>query len=106
MRYASPLREAIGPVERGIQRQRAVQRGDGVTGGGVARLTRPAVLTTPTLADQVTRLYDLIAQWYELTWGNQVHTRTELHELCAKAGLRVREETAFSRFHIILAEKT
>jgi SAM-dependent methyltransferase len=46
-----------------------------------------------------------LAQWFELTWGNRVNTRTELHELCAKAGLRVREETGFSRFHIMVAAK-
>lgn len=46
-----------------------------------------------------------LAQWYELTWGNRVNTRTELHELCAKANLRVCEETTFSRFHILVATK-
>jgi hypothetical protein len=46
-----------------------------------------------------------LAQWFELIWGNRVNTRTELHELCAKAGLRVLEETGFSRFHILAAIK-
>jgi SAM-dependent methyltransferase len=46
-----------------------------------------------------------LAQWYELTWGNRVDTRTELHALCANAGLTVSEETAFSRFHIVVATK-
>jgi SAM-dependent methyltransferase len=46
-----------------------------------------------------------LAQWYELTWGNRVNTRTELHKLCKGAGLRVAEETTFSRFHIIVANK-
>jgi SAM-dependent methyltransferase len=46
-----------------------------------------------------------LAQWYELTWGNVVGTRTELHALCRDAGLTVAEETAFSRFHIIVATK-
>ena len=46
-----------------------------------------------------------LAQWYELTWGNVVSTRTELHELCRDAGLRVADETTFSRFHIIVATK-
>lgn len=47
-----------------------------------------------------------LAQWYELTWGNRVNTRTELHALCARAGLRVTEETSFSRFYIGVATKT
>jgi cyclopropane fatty-acyl-phospholipid synthase-like methyltransferase len=46
-----------------------------------------------------------LAQWYELTWGNRVNTRSELHSLCRQAGLEVTEETAFSRFHILVATK-
>ena len=46
-----------------------------------------------------------LAQWYELTWGNVVDTRTALHARCKEAGLEVAEETSFSRFHIILAVK-
>jgi SAM-dependent methyltransferase len=46
-----------------------------------------------------------LAQWYEVTWGNVINTRSELHALCREAGLRVAEETSFSRFHIIVATK-
>jgi SAM-dependent methyltransferase len=46
-----------------------------------------------------------LAQWYEMTWGNVVNTRSELHALCADAGLKVTEETAFSRFSILVAAK-
>jgi SAM-dependent methyltransferase len=46
-----------------------------------------------------------LAQWYELTWGNVVGTRSELHALCQQAGLRVTEETNFSRFNILVATK-
>jgi SAM-dependent methyltransferase len=45
-----------------------------------------------------------LAQWYELTWGNVVGTRTELHALCRDAGLQVTEETTFSRFNIVVAQ--
>jgi hypothetical protein len=45
------------------------------------------------------------AQWYELTWGNVVDTRTQLHDLCNGAGLQVTEETTFSRFSILVAIK-
>jgi SAM-dependent methyltransferase len=46
-----------------------------------------------------------LAQWYELTWGNVVGTRSELHALCQEAGLQVTEETSFSRFSILVAAK-
>lgn len=46
-----------------------------------------------------------LAQWYELTWGNRVNTRSELLALCNDAGLKVDEETSFSRFHILVASK-
>lgn len=44
-------------------------------------------------------------EWYELTWGNVVDTRAGLEELCSQAGLAVIDETGFSRFHIVVAEK-
>jgi SAM-dependent methyltransferase len=46
-----------------------------------------------------------LAQWYELTWGNVVSTRSELHALCRGAGLQVAEETTFSRFTILVAAR-
>jgi SAM-dependent methyltransferase len=60
--------------------------------------TDDALRTMPTR-------FAALAQWYELTWGNVVDTRSGLHALCRQAGLEVAEETAFSRFHIILAAK-
>jgi SAM-dependent methyltransferase len=46
-----------------------------------------------------------LAQWYELTWGNVISRRDELHDLCHRAGLAVAGETGFSRFHVLLARK-
>ena len=46
-----------------------------------------------------------LAQWFELTWGNRLNTKPELAELCADAGLRLADETTFSRFYIGVAEK-
>jgi SAM-dependent methyltransferase len=46
-----------------------------------------------------------LAQWYELTWGNVINRRDELHDLCRQAGLTVTDETGFSRFHVLLARK-
>jgi len=60
--------------------------------------------TDEALQSMPTR-FAALAQWYELTWGNRVNTRTELHTLCREAGFRVAEETTFSRFHIIVADK-
>jgi SAM-dependent methyltransferase len=60
--------------------------------------TDDALQTMPTR-------FGALAQWYELTWGNVVDTRSELLALCADAGLRVTEETAFSRFSILVAAK-
>ena len=40
-----------------------------------------------------------------MTWGNVVNTRSELLTLCPDAGLRIVEETAFSRFSILVAAK-
>ena len=60
--------------------------------------TDEALRTMPTR-------FAALAQWYELTWGNVVGTRTELHALCRAAGLQVAEETSFSRFSILVAEK-
>jgi SAM-dependent methyltransferase len=60
--------------------------------------TDEALRTMPTR-------FAALAQWYEVTWGNVVNTRTELHALCHDARLRVTEETGFSRFHILVAAK-
>ena len=49
--------------------------------------------------------FAVLAQWYELTWGNRVNTRTELADLCRGAGLAIGEETTFSRFYIGVATK-
>jgi len=60
--------------------------------------TDAALQTMPTR-------FAALAQWYELTWGNVVSTRSELHALCRDAGLQVTEETAFSRFSILVAAR-
>jgi SAM-dependent methyltransferase len=46
-----------------------------------------------------------LAQWYELTWGNVVDSAATLRARCREAGLRVAEETGFSRFTIMVAAK-
>jgi SAM-dependent methyltransferase len=61
-------------------------------------VTDVALRTMPTR-------FAALAQWYELTWGNVVDTRDGLQVLFDHAGLDVIEETGFSRFHIVVAEK-
>jgi len=51
------------------------------------------------------QIFAVMAQWYELTWGNIVNTREEIHALLAQQDLRITDETALSRFSIIIAEK-
>ena len=46
-----------------------------------------------------------LAQWYEVSWGNVVDTRSALHARRQEAGLRVTEETSFSRFSIIVGHQ-
>ena len=60
--------------------------------------TDEALQTMPTR-------FAALAQWYEMTWGNVVNSRAELDSMCAAAGLRIVEETVFSRFAILVATK-
>ena len=49
--------------------------------------------------------FSAVAQWFELTWGNEIDTAAELRDRCVRAGLRLADETTFSRFTILVAEK-
>ncbi len=49
--------------------------------------------------------FTAVAQWYELTWGNRIDTAAELRARMTQAGLRSADETTFSRFTILVAEK-
>jgi SAM-dependent methyltransferase len=73
--------------------------------GGYFLIFDEAYPETDTALRTMPARFAALAQWYELTWGNRVNTRTELHALCRSAGLEVVEETAFSRFHILVAKK-
>ena len=74
-----------------------------LTPGGVFLIFDEAYPETDEDLRAMPTRFAALAQWYELCWGNQVNTRTELHALCEGAGLQVSEETDFSRFHIIVA---
>jgi SAM-dependent methyltransferase len=73
--------------------------------GGCFLIFDEAYPETDSALQTMPARFAALAQWYELTWGNVVSTRTELHALCRDAGLQVTEETSFSRFHIIVATK-
>ena len=60
--------------------------------------TDEALQTMPTR-------FAALAQWYEMTWGNVVNSRSELDGMCAAVGLRIVEDTVFSRFAIVVATK-
>jgi SAM-dependent methyltransferase len=53
-----------------------------------------------------TQIFAVMAQWYETTWGNVLNTREEITELLAGAGLTAVQETALSRFYIVVAKPT
>jgi SAM-dependent methyltransferase len=73
--------------------------------GGYFLIFDEAYPETDEALQQMPTRFAALAQWYELTWGNVVDTRSALHARCREAGLEVAEETAFSRFNIIVAAK-
>lgn len=52
------------------------------------------------------KVYAVMAQWFESTWGNTVNTRGEIRELIGSAGLAIADETELSRFYIVVARKS
>lgn len=61
--------------------------------------SRPSELRDPTAT------FAVIAQWFELTWGNEIDTREEILARLHRQGLRVSNETSLSRFYIVTAQK-
>jgi SAM-dependent methyltransferase len=49
--------------------------------------------------------FSAVAQWFELIWGNEIDTGAVLRDRCTRAGLLLADETTFSRFTILVAEK-
>jgi SAM-dependent methyltransferase len=73
--------------------------------GGQLLLFDERYASTPAELRDSAVIYSTMAQWYELTWGNVVNTKEEIHALLAENGLRVVDETSLSRFYIVTAEK-
>lgn len=49
--------------------------------------------------------FSVVAQWFELVWGNVINTRQEILELVTRAGLQPAEDVELSRFRIFTARK-
>jgi SAM-dependent methyltransferase len=75
-----------------------------VPGGSFVIFDETYPETDEALRTMPTR-FAALAQWFELTWGNRINTRTEVDALCAQAGLRITDETTYSRFSILVATK-
>jgi len=73
--------------------------------GGTLVLFDEAYPEDDVTARDPIRGFAVVAQWFELTWGNVINTRSEILELVARAGLRAGPEAELSRFRIITAIK-
>lgn len=73
--------------------------------GGQLLLFDERYPSSPVELRDPSQIYAVMAQWYELTWGNIINTREGIHALLARQGLRVVDETSFSRFYVVTAEK-
>jgi SAM-dependent methyltransferase len=49
--------------------------------------------------------FSVVAQWFELVWGNVINSRPEILELVTRAGLQPLEDVELSRFRIFTARK-
>jgi SAM-dependent methyltransferase len=49
--------------------------------------------------------FSVVAQWFELVWGNVINSRAEILELVARAGLAPMEDVELGRFRIFTARK-
>ncbi|HET8645646.1 MAG TPA: class I SAM-dependent methyltransferase, partial [Vicinamibacteria bacterium] len=49
--------------------------------------------------------FSVVAQWFELVWGNVINTRAEILDLVRRAGLEPAEEVEVGRFRIFTARK-
>ncbi len=73
--------------------------------GGTLVLFDEAYPEDDATARDPIRGFAVVAQWFELTWGNVINTRAEILGLVARAGLRPGPEAELSRFRIVTALK-
>jgi SAM-dependent methyltransferase len=77
-----------------------------LTPDGVLLLFDERYPSGPGELRDLTQIFAVMAQWYETTWGNVLNTREEIAKLLAGAGLTAVQETALSRFYIVVAKPT
>jgi SAM-dependent methyltransferase len=73
--------------------------------GGTLVLFDEAYPEDDATARDPIRGFAVVAQWFELTWGNVINSRSEILELVARAGLRPGPEAELSRFRIVTGLK-
>ncbi|MBI3967021.1 MAG: class I SAM-dependent methyltransferase [Chloroflexi bacterium] len=73
--------------------------------GGQVLIFDECYPSSPSKLRDSAQIFAVMAQWYELTWGNVVNTREEIHALLSTQGLRIVDETSLSRFYIVTAEQ-
>jgi SAM-dependent methyltransferase len=73
--------------------------------GGTLVLFDEAYPEDEATARDPIRGFAVVAQWFELTWGNVINTRSEILDLVRRAGLRPGPEAELSRFRIVTAAK-
>jgi SAM-dependent methyltransferase len=73
--------------------------------GGMLLLFDERYPSGPAELRHPSQVFAVMAQWYEMTWGNEVNTREQIAALLEHVGLGQIDETTLSRFHIVVAEK-
>jgi SAM-dependent methyltransferase len=71
--------------------------------GGTLVLFDEAYPEDSVTARDPIRGFAVVAQWFEMTWGNVINTRSEILDLIVQAGLRPGPEAELSRFAILTA---
>jgi SAM-dependent methyltransferase len=71
--------------------------------GGTLVLFDEAYPADDAAARHPIRGFAVVAQWFEMTWGNVINTRAEILALIEEVGLRPGPEAELSRFAIVTA---
>jgi SAM-dependent methyltransferase len=73
--------------------------------GGTLVLFDEAYPEDEATARDPIRGFAVVAQWFELTWGNVINTRSQMIDMVRQAGLEPGPETELSRFRIVTATR-
>jgi cyclopropane fatty-acyl-phospholipid synthase-like methyltransferase len=73
--------------------------------GGTLVLFDEAYPEDDATARDPIRGFSVVAQWFEMTWGNVIDTRTEIIRMLEQARLRPGPEAELSRFRILTATR-